>query len=101
MKAGVIPSQRVNATPHVPWVAINKKQGTVLCAHYSMLACMAGLGETCSHVAGLLFKITAAVRTKYTKTACTDEASQWNINFVKKVELAEISHIEFCFAAVV
>ena len=62
---------------------------------------MAGLGETCGHVAGLLFKIEAAVRTEYTKTACTDEACQWNINFVKKVELAEISNIEFYSAALV
>ena len=62
---------------------------------------MAGLGETCNHVPGLLFKIEAAVRTKYTKTACTDEACQKNINFAKKVELAEISDIEFYSAAVV
>ena len=64
-KADVIPSQRVNATPHVPWVALNIKQDTVLCAHCSMLACMAGSGETCIHVAGRLFKIEATVRTEY------------------------------------
>ena len=62
---------------------------------------MAGLGETCSHGPGLPFKIEAAIRTEYTKTACTDEACQRNINFVKKVELAEISDIQFYFAAVV
>ena len=55
-----------------------------MCAQCS---CMAGLGETCSHVSGLLFKIEAAVRIEYTKTACTDEACQWNINFVNKVKL--------------
>ena len=54
-----------------------------------------------SYVAGLLFKTEAAVRTKYTKTACTDEACQWNINFVKKVEPAEICDIEFYSATVV
>ena len=64
-------------------------------------SCLAGLGKTCSHVAGLLFEIEAAVRTRYTKTACTDEACQWNINFVKKVELAEISDIKIYSAAVV
>ena len=37
MKADVIPSQRVHATPQVPWVALSKKQGTVLFAHCSML----------------------------------------------------------------
>ena len=62
---------------------------------------MAGLGETCSHVAGLLFKIEAAVCTEYKKTACTDEACRRNINFEKKVELAEISHIQFYSSAVV
>ena len=55
---------------------------------------MTGLGQTCSHVAGLLFKIKAAVCTEYAKTACTDETCQWNMNFVKLVELAEISDIE-------
>ena len=85
MKADVIPSQCVNATLHEPRAALNKKQGTVLCVHCSMLACMASLGETCSHVAGLLFKTEAAVRTKYTKTACADEACQWSINFVKEL----------------
>ena len=62
-------------------------------------SCMAGLGETCSHVAGLLFKIEAAVRTEYAKTACTDEPCQRNVNFVI-VELAEMSDIEFPAAVV-
>ena len=64
-------------------------------------SCMVGLGETCSHVAGLPFKIEAAVRSEYIKTTCANEVCQWNINFVKKVELAEISDIEFYSAAVV
>ena len=59
----------------------------------------ASLGETCSHVAGLLFKTEAAVHTDYTKTACTDEACRWNIDFVKKVKRAEISDIDFYSAS--
>ena len=50
-------------------------------------SCISGLGETCSHVAGLLFKIEAAVCIEHMKTGCTDEACQRNINFEKKVEL--------------
>ena len=67
-------------------------------------SCRAGLGKTCSHVAalaGLLFKIEAAIQFEYTKTACTNKACQWNIKFVNTVELAEISDNEFYSAVVV
>ena len=46
-------SQRLTAPPLKVWVAI-KQQGEVLCAH---CICMAGLGETCSHIAALLFAV--------------------------------------------
>ena len=60
INADITPAQCVSATPYVPWVALSKMQGIVLCAHCS---CMAGLEETCRHVAGLLFKIEAVNRT--------------------------------------
>ena len=100
MKADVIPSQRVNATPHVPWVAQSKKQGTVFFAHCSMLM-HGGFRRNLLSCRRSSVKIEVAVRTEYTKTACTNEACQKNINSVKKVELAEIGNIEFCSAAVV
>ncbi len=53
------------------------------------------LGESCSHVGALLFKLEAAVRAGYTKRACTEEACAWNNDFVKKVQPAPIANIHF------
>ncbi|KAL9963240.1 hypothetical protein ACROYT_G032420 [Oculina patagonica] len=48
-------SQRMSEKPLTPWV-VCKKSGKVLSAHCD---CMAGLGESCSHVASLLWAIEA------------------------------------------
>lgn len=53
------------------------------------------LGETCSHVGALLFKIEAAVRFGHTSAACTDLPCKWNATFKKNVQAAEISSIKF------
>ena len=53
------------------------------------------LGESCSHVAALLFKVEAAVRLGYTKVACTDQACTWNACFVKDVKPATIAQTPF------
>ncbi|KAK2143704.1 hypothetical protein LSH36_819g02023 [Paralvinella palmiformis] len=57
LKADVTPSQRVNDTPHHPWIGLHEKDRVVIAAHCD---CMAGLGESCSHVAALWFKVEAA-----------------------------------------
>lgn len=90
-KADVRPSWRVTETPHHPWVAATG-DGTIIAGHCD---CMAGLGETCSHVAALLFKIEAAVRLGYTSSAPTDELCKWNQSFVSKVQPATIAEINF------
>ncbi|KAL3888060.1 hypothetical protein ACJMK2_000442 [Sinanodonta woodiana] len=69
--ADVKPSWRVTEEPHHPWVAVTN-EGRVIAAHCD---CMAGLGESCSHVGALLFKIEAAVRNGYTRLACTEKPS--------------------------
>lgn len=92
MKADVLPSQRVSEQPHTPWVAINIASTNVINAHCT---CMAGLGESCTHIGALLFKIEAAVRAGFTRRACTEEACQWNNDFKEKVTPAEISKINF------
>ena len=92
MKADVTPSQRINDHPHTPWIAINATTTNVINAHCT---CMAGLGESCSHIGALLFKIEAAVRIIYTRKTCTEEACQWNNDFREKVECAELSQIKF------
>ena len=82
MKAEVIPSQRLNDEPHVPWIAINETTASVAAAHCN---CMAGLGESCSLIGALLFKIEVAVHTGYTKkSACTEVACKWNDDFSRK-----------------
>ena len=43
------------------------------------------LGETCSHIAALLFKVEACVRLGYTNLACTSRPCTWNQAFSKKV----------------
>uniref|UniRef100_UPI00358FC381 uncharacterized protein n=1 Tax=Myxine glutinosa TaxID=7769 RepID=UPI00358FC381 len=43
------------------------------------------LGEVCSHVAAVLFKIEAAVKLGLTQSSCTSEACQWNKTFREKL----------------
>ena len=54
MKAEVTPLQKLTDYLRVPWVVLDVKHGTVVSAHCT---CMAGLGESWSHVEALLFKI--------------------------------------------
>ena len=66
--------QRLNEDPHVPWIAVNSLSTMIETAHCT---CMAGLGESRSHIGATLFKTEAAVRAGYTKKAYTDEACKW------------------------
>ena len=52
------------------------------------------LGESCSHVAALLFKVGTAVCLWYTRRACTELPCYWN-DFVKKVKPAPVHGIQF------
>jgi len=90
-KAAVRPSWRVTEEPHHCWVAVNDS-GSVLAGHCD---CMAGLGESCSHVAAVLFKLEAAVRLGYTSNVSTDVLCQWNQRFVSNIEPSTISNIKF------
>ena len=52
------------------------------------------LGETCSHVAAMLYNIEAAVRLGYTKDdTCTDVACRWNACYIDNVQPAPLSSI--------
>jgi hypothetical protein len=70
-------SQAVNNTPHSAWAAV-KRCGIVINGH---CICMAGLSETCSHVASILFKtwmLRDAIETSQSsETACTSVACKW------------------------
>lgn len=52
-------SQRLNEKPIAIWI-IASKEGSILSAH--CMVCKAGLAETCSHVASVLFDIEALTR---------------------------------------
>ena len=65
-------SYALRETPLKPWVAI-KKNGMVECGHCT---CMAGLAETCSHVAAILFWLETAIRV-HEETTCTSKTNSW------------------------
>ena len=87
----VLHSQRMNVTPLHPWL-IAEKNGKILAGHCN---CMAGLGESCTHVAALLFAIEAAVRIRETKTV-TAEKAYWVLpSSLDKVPYSPVSDIDF------
>ena len=53
------------------------------------------MGESCSHIGALLFKVEAAVRLGYTSVACTSQPCKWNSDFVKKIHGEKIQNIQF------
>ena len=77
--------------PLLPWV-ICEASGKVLAGHCN---CMAGLGETCSHVASLLWAVEAGVRMRESTTV-TQKKAYWVLPpSVKEVPYAPLSHINF------
>nr|XP_047144212.1 uncharacterized protein LOC124817832 [Hydra vulgaris] len=89
MCADVRPSYRTTDKCHKPWVAL-KSDGTVLAGHCN---CMAGLGETCSHVGAVLYKIEAAVRIGLTSSTPTELPCMWNQLFVRNITGCLVSKI--------
>ncbi|XP_041373282.1 uncharacterized protein LOC121386449 [Gigantopelta aegis] len=92
IKASVTPSQSVTKKPHEPWVCLDKKQGYVISAHCT---CMAGLGEACSHIAAVLFKIEAGVKLGFSKQSRTSTACVWNRFYRKEVTPQPLREINF------
>ena len=94
VSARVRHSQRMNDTPLHAWL-ISEKDGTVLTAH---CYCMAGLGESCSHVGAMLFRIEAAVKLRNSKTV-TQEKSYWLLpSSIQKVEGRPVKETDFTSA---
>ena len=65
-------SYSVGKLPLHPWVAV-RMNGSVECGHCT---CMAGLAETCSHIAALLYWLETAVRIAH-NTSCTSKENKW------------------------
>ena len=85
-------SQRMNE-PALPVWIITSKEGTIISAH--CLGCKAGLSETCSHVASLLFYIEAWTRING-KLACTQVKCTWLLpTYVSEVPYTKVQDINF------
>lgn len=87
----VLHSQSIQATPLEPWI-IAEKSGRILGAHCT---CMAGLGETCTHVAALLFLIEETVKMRDSKTVTQEKAYWLLLTALSKVEYRECRKIDF------
>ncbi|KAK5638751.1 hypothetical protein RI129_013046 [Pyrocoelia pectoralis] len=70
----VMHSQRISENCTNTWI-ITEDSGCVLSAHCD---CVAGLGETCTHICAILFFIDQSLR-KQTEKSVTDLKSQWVI----------------------
>ena len=87
-------SQRMNEPSLKPWV-IAEINGKILCAHCN---CMAGLGESCSHIGALLFALEAVVKIRNAKTVTQDKAYWLLPSSVNKVKYETVQEIDFTSA---
>ena len=82
---------RLSEKPLTPWI-IAKDNGQIVTAHCN---CVAGLGETCSHVASVLWAIESGVRLRESLTV-TQKKAYWVIpTSVKEVPYARVRDIDF------
>ena len=85
-------SQKMRQNPLTPWV-IAEESGKVIAVHCD---CMAGLGESCTHVASLLFAIESGLRIRNSMTV-TQKKAYWVVpTGVKEVPYARVQEIRFC-----
>ncbi|XP_065909342.1 uncharacterized protein [Dysidea avara] len=92
LKALVNPSQKTPDQAHKAWVILQKADAEVITAHCT---CKAGLGEVCSHIAAILFKVETAVRLGLTKPSCTSTSCNWNNWYKENINPAEVRNINF------
>jgi len=60
---------------------------------------MASLGETCTHIASVLFYLEASARLHGTSKTCTEESYKWIIpSYLKEVQYLPIKDIDFTLA---
>ena len=88
-------SQLMN-DPLIPIWIITEKQGTIISAH--CLGCKAGLAESCSHVASVLFYLEAWTKING-KLSCTQVKCSWILpTYVKQVDYSRVRDIKFTSA---
>ena len=77
----------------IPIWIITEKDGTINCAH--CLGCKAGLAESCSHIASVLFYLEAWTKVNG-RLACTQMKCSWILpSFASEVEYARVRDINF------
>ena len=84
-------SERINDTSHKLWLIVEKKTAKVRSAHCT---CMAGISQTCNHVAAAMFRIEAAARNGLTNPSCTSLPSEWLPNR-KEVSWKKVKDMDF------
>ena len=83
----------VSSPPVEPWVV--KTTGEVICGHCT---CMAGLGETCSHVGALLYWVEYQVQ-RHTAITSTSKPNEWlQPKTIKQVPFLRLEDIDFTSA---
>ena len=89
-------SESLNSPPHKLWAIIVKKDAKIKAAHCD---CMAGMSGTCLHIAGMLFRVEAAVRNGLTNPSCATKSCEWLPNrkdvFAVKVRDLKLSRDDF------
>ena len=85
------PYQGGEGSYHRLWIVIEKKTGKSLRGHCS---CMAGMGQTCNHVAAALCRMEAMVRLGLTNPSCTSKPNEW-LPCRKDVTPMEVKDIDF------
>ena len=89
LKGTCRPSQKINDTPHKLWLCLCKETGKIYATHCT---CMAGMSQTCNHVAAALFRIEAACRMGLNNPSCTSKPCAWlpNNQSVRPVKISDL-----------
>lgn len=74
MKGDCRKSQSIHDPHHTFWIILEKKSAKIRACHCT---CMAGMGQTCNHVAAAMYRVEAAVRIGLTNPACTSSVNEW------------------------
>ena len=65
-------SQSMNNLFHKFWLIV-EETGKICAFHCT---CMAGMGQSCTHVAAAMFRVEAAVRNELTNASCTSSLNE-------------------------
>ena len=82
-------SQRINEINHKLWI-IMEKSDKIRSYHCT---CMAGMNQSCNHVAAAMYRIEATVRDGFTNLSCTSTANRWlpNLKEVQPIKLKDMN----------